>query len=149
MSWIKCCVISRITSLKKLTEKIIFSNLFICCCEFMILFNIFLNFERIVFQVALVSCFLRMLNKQAGPLLSYIKKNQHKMLFNPGWSTDMVNVDPTCWRSGLSDWKMYGLHINVTTNLWRNDSSLLILFNVPLAILPPLSYKQPLNISRK
>ena len=71
------------------------------------------------------------------------------MLFNPGWSTDKVNVDPTCWRSGLSDWKMYGLHINVTTNLWRNDSSLLILFNVPLVILPPLSYKQPLNISRK
>ena len=132
MFWIYCYHVSRFS--RKPHWKISFLVIFFCLlhCEFMYrYFNKLVHFGRIFFPASLVGCFLRMLNKQGGTF------------FTLRWSLYIENIVPAMpgLRLARTWWKTSRLHINATTNLWRNEFSCLISSIVPSR----LSCKQPLE----
>ena len=159
MFWMQCCVVSRILE-NPHWRRSLFSNLvrLLLWIHLHTCFNMFVNFETIFFQAALLGCFLRMFNKQVSILLLYLKKkllsrdvfhSGMKYLYGkyyPGyaeilrWTNEIPPGREKVKNASTS-------YLNLTANLWRNYRSLLILFIVPSRFLShPYSHvKSPIN----
>ena len=131
MFWIHCCHVSRFLK-QSHWKRSFLVTFFVCYCEFMYrYFDMFLNF----------GCFLRMLDKQARLLR---KKKVGRRFFILGWSIYIENIVPAIpgYRLEQVESRLAGparktswLHINVRTNLCRNDCSCLISSIVPSRLL--------------
>ena len=128
--------------------------MFVCCYEFMyrcLYLNIFVNFGRIFAPATLVSCFLRMLNKQARLLLLYVKEKSSKAGRFPSWYHVLIRKTSPLRRDTTSpgrDWmknvpaSSEGNNKFIKKWLWSSD---LVYCPVPLVIPSRLSYKPPLD----